>query len=420
MADRAIVVGAGMVGLLAAYALRRRGLDVTIVEKGEAGMACSFGNAGFICPSLSDPLPAPGLVRRSLGWMLQRESPLYIRPGALPHTLGWLLSFWGHCNARDHERGLEAMLALSRRTLALYDALAADGVAFEMHSHGLMFAFLDEDALKTELRELRKVEAFDFPAPEILSREAALAAEPSLSDRVVGGILLPVERHVEPHSLSQGLLNRLKEMGVEVHEHAPVQAFQREGRAVRAVRAGGERFAGDIFVLAAGAWTAGLASLLGARLPIQAGKGYSITFTQPSLAFRHALYFAGTKAVLSPYADAVRIAGTMEFSGLDTRLDPARLRGLRAAVRRHLRADLGGATETAWTGMRPMTPDGLPAIGQLSPFENVFVSTGHGTNGIFMAPASGELLADLALMGGGDVDAAAFAPDRFAQGRHPG
>ena len=410
---RAVVVGAGMVGLHAAYALRRRGLEVTVVDKGEAGMACSFGNAGLVCPSLSAPLPAPGLVGRSLRWMLQRDSPLYIKPGALPETLGWLLAFWRHCNAQDYSQGLLAMLGLNQRTLSLYDMLTADGVEFEMHRQGLLFAFTREGDLVSELDELREVAQFGLPAPQVLAHAEVLAEEPNLSDRVVGGILLPAERHVEPHSLSRGMVRWLAARGVDLRQQSEVQAFEHKGDAVVAVQTASGRIEGDLFVLAAGVWTRRLAAMLGSHLPIQAGKGYSLSLSSPNLQFRHALYLAGTKVVLSPYEDTVRLAGTMEFSGMNARLDTVRLDGLRSAARNYLREELRGATESAWTGMRPMTPDGLPIIGRLPRYRNVFVSTGHGANGIFMSPTSGELLADLAVDGESAIDPTPFDPVRF-------
>ena len=413
MAERVVVVGAGMVGLMAAYSLRRRGFDVTLLDAGEAGRGCSFGNAGFICPSLCAPLPAPGLASQSLRWMFERQSPLYIRPSALPKLLPWLLAFWRHCNHRDYAAGFEAMLDLNRTTLTLYDRLASDGVAFEMHEQGLLFVFLDARRLASELRELEDAaRALGLPAPVALDRDRALAAEPALSDRVVGALLAPAERHVEPRSLSLGLRSRLLDMGVDLLERTPVTGFERHGDAVSAARCCGTAIAGDAFVLAAGVFTGPLAAWLGVRLPLTAGKGYSVTVSGANLSFAHAIYLAGTKAVLSPFEGAVRIAGTMELSGVNDVLDPLRVAGLRAAVGRHLRTELCGAKEEAWTGMRPLTPDGLPVIGRLAPLANVFACTGHGANGIFMAPASAELLADWLT---GEVSAQAAAP--FDPGR---
>jgi D-amino-acid dehydrogenase len=410
---RAVVIGAGLVGLLAAYHLRRQGLDVTVVERGDPGMACSFGNAGWICPSLSAPLPAPGLPLRTMRWMLSRQSPVYISPGVAPSLFGWLRAFWRSCTAERNEAGLAAMLALNQRTLALFDELAADGIDMEMHTRGVLFCFLGERELAAEYEDLERIGRYGFPAPHLLTGDEARGAEPSLAPRVTGGILLAHERHVEPLSLSRGIARRLIRDGVELRAHTGAVGFERSRDAVQAVRTDDGRIAGDIFVLAAGVWSGALAQQLGIRLPIQAGKGYSLTFPRLRTGVRHALYFGDTKVVLSQYDAALRIAGTMEFSGHNEYLDPARIRSLRAAAQRYLAAELPAGDGVAWTGMRPMTPDGLPAIGRLPGLRNAFVSTGHATNGVFMAPSSGEALAQLAVHGEAGVDMAPFDPGRF-------
>lgn len=411
---QAVVVGGGIIGLMAAYALHKRGLEVTVLERGEAGMACSYGNAGFICPSLSSPLPAPGLVGQSLRWMLQASSPLHIRPASALRLSPWLIDFWRHCNQEDFDRGYDAMLALNRRTMALWDALAADGVRHEGYREGLLFAFTDEHALRCELKELQQVTAYGMPEPRVLDRAQVHKEEPNLAERVVGGILLPGEGHVEPSSLSLGLLAKLWDMGVHVREHVEVQGFERRTGDVRAVLTDQGPVPCDLVVLAAGVWTKSLAVLVGGRLPLEAGKGYSITYRESNLTFRRPIYFAGTKAVLTPFDGTVRIAGTLEFSGENLRIIRRRVAALRAAVHLHLREELRGAGEVVWTGMRPMLPDGLPAIGRIGKVGNVFVSTGHAANGIFMAPTSAELLADLVVDGGSAIDARPFAPERFA------
>lgn len=171
----------------------------------------------------------------------------------------------------------------------------------------------------------------------------------------------------------------------------------------------------DLVAIAAGALSGRLTGELGVRLPLQAGKGYSVTYPGLDAGIRHALYLGETKTVVSQYDGALRVAGTMEFSGLNQRLSPARVRGLRAAARRYLRDPLPEEGQ-AWVGRRPMLPDGLPAIGRLPGLENAFVSTGHATNGVFMAPASGLALAQLSVRGAADVDLAPFDPGRF-QGR---
>ena len=414
LAKQAVVIGAGMIGLMTAYYLRGNGLDVTVVDAGEPGMGCSFGNAGFICPSLSAPLPGPGLVLHSLLWALRGDSPLYIKPQALPRLLPWLLRFWGHCNESEQDAGLAAMLAFNLRTVELFDRLRADGVAFEMHEEGLLVAFLDEQGLEREFRELRKIERHGFPAPQRLDRDAAQALESNLSDRVVGGVLLPAERHVQPRSLSLGLMRHLEQVGVEFRANTRVDGLDLRDGKIAAATAQRERIGGDFFLLTAGVCTRQLAAMANVRLPLEAGKGYSVTLPAMGEPFRHALYFGDTKVVLSQYRDEVRIAGTMEFSGYNTTLDAKRVHGLRKAAARYLRA-LPDERGRAWTGMRPMTPDGLPVIGRLPGVTNAFVSTGHSMNGVFMAPVSGEALAELILDGKTRADIGAFDPRRFVR-----
>src|SRR3990172_3142869 len=146
-----VVIGAGVIGLSCAYQLGKRGERVTVLVRGEPGGACSSGNLGWIVPSLSEPIPAPGLAWKSLKWMLHRDSPLYIDPWFLLTHGAWLWRFWRHCNPEDHRRGLEAVAALNRHTLDLYDALRSDGVQFEMHRAGLLFLFLSSATLEQSL-----------------------------------------------------------------------------------------------------------------------------------------------------------------------------------------------------------------------------------------------------------------------------
>ncbi len=307
------------------------------------------------------------------------------------------------------------MLALNLRTVELYDRLRADGVEFEMHDDGLLVAFLDEQGLQSEFAELRKVERYGFPAPQRLGRDAVRTLEPSLADQVVGGMLLPAERHVQPRSLSLGLMRHLERAGVEFRSHTSVDGFDLRNGKIAAATAQRERIGGDLFVLTAGVWTRRLAAMVHVPLPLEAGKGYSLMLPATGEPFRHALYFGDTKVVLSQYRDELRIAGTMEFSGYNATLDTRRVQGLRKAAARYLRAELPDERGQAWTGMRPMTPDGLPVIGRLPGVENAFVSTGHSMNGVFMAPVSGEALAELILDGKTRADIGAFDPRRFVR-----
>ena len=186
---RVVVVGAGVIGLCCAYALRRRGLEVVVLDGGSPGGGASLGNGGWICPSLSGPIPAPGLIATSLRWLARPDSPFSIRPRLDPRFLRWLWAFRGRCNARDYRRGLEAVAGLNERTMELFDAMAADGVAFEMHRQGLLFLFRTPAAARAERRDLLRLERHGQAPARWLDPAALRAEEPGVSDAVIGGLL---------------------------------------------------------------------------------------------------------------------------------------------------------------------------------------------------------------------------------------
>ena len=407
------IIGGGMIGLSIGYQLSKQGAAVQVIDAGDPGMACSFGNLGWICPSLSDPVPAPGVVRTSLRWLLHADGPLYIRPGAVPHLLPWLVQFWRHCSPREYAHGQAALMALSRSSLGLFDALALDGVDCELHRQGLLLAFADRQEMQSRWEELKSVADFGYPAAQALTQAEILDLEPALSTRVLGGVMLPGEYHVRADTLSRALAQRIIDRGGTISARTAVVDVESRGGSVRSVTTPSGRIQADHYVLAAGAWSAALARKVGYHLPVTAGKGYSVTIKAPRTRFQHPLYFGETRAGLSPYADSVRIGGTMELSGINARLDPTRIAAVRRAVRRYLADDLEGESETEWVGLRPMTADGLPVLGRVPQHDNFFVATGHAMEGISLSQVTGALMAGLITGGSTDLDLAPFSPARF-------
>jgi D-amino-acid dehydrogenase len=408
-----VVVGAGVIGLCCAYSLRKRGLDVVVVDGGEPGHAASHGNGGWICPSLSGPVPAPDVRRSSLHWLLQPDSPLYVKVRPDLQFLRWLWAFWRKCNERDYLRGLDAIARLNARTMELFDAMAADGVDFEMHEQGLLLLFRDDAMARKEARDLAWMERYGYPPARWLRGPELRTEEPVVSDAVVAGLLAPAERHVRPESLVRGLVRRLEEGGVAVQSGAAVRGFTRSNGRVSGVQTAKCRLPASYVVLAAGVWTAPLAALVGVRLPLEAGKGYSVTMASGSIAITRPLYCAEARVGLSPYQGAVRVLGTMELSGVNTTLNRRRIAALKAAPRGYLRDWRVAHVQEEWTGLRPLTPDGLPVIGPAPAAENVVIATGHAMLGITLGPATGEAVADIV---GGQTDVDLLAPfraDRF-------
>ena len=443
------IVGGGAIGLCTAYYLKKLGAEPVIIESSTLGSGCSLGNAGWVFPSKSTPLAKPGLTLQSLQWMLRRDSPLHIKPSTLLALAPWLMRFRSHCNHADQKRGIAALAALNAVTMERYDELAADGVQFEYSDSGLLMAFRDlEEAAETrksvELAAAAK--AASGSASGSASGAASGAASGSTSETASGaesgkasggsnchqldeaelyeyepllcpgfrvGLFLDEGRHVRPETLMAGLESSLRASGVEIHEGVRATGFRSEGQRVTAVATSEGDLEVDAVVLAAGAHSGSLSRMIGCPIPLIAGKGYSVTIEQPANQLRQALLLGGVLIGLSPYKGALRFAGTLELSGVNNRMDMARIRSIRRQVSRALdipEAEEGGR---AWMGMRPLVPDSLPVIGKLPSRKNAYINTGHQMSGITLAPSSGWALAGLMLEGKAGVELEAFAADRF-------
>jgi D-amino-acid dehydrogenase len=411
------VIGAGVIGLMCAYELSRQGERVLVIDRGEPGMACSWGNAGWIVPSLSGPICAPGVVRASLASMVRRDSPLYIKPRMDLELARWLWGFWRRCNVRDYRAGLAAVGALNRATMPLYDALERV-VDFEMHRAGLLLVFLGEAAMEHAVADLEQMRPYGYALPTVLDQRAVRDLEPGLSRDVIGGVLIEQERHVRPDGLTTGLVAHLRRAGVDLRPNTAVTGFRRSGPAVAAVDTDRGRVEAERFLVAAGAWSGTLLRQAGFPLPIQAAKGYSVTVEgAPGASTALPLYLGEAKVACTPFRGAFRMGGTLELSGLDSRLDARRVRGIRRGVERYLPGRVPGQGGIEWVGARPVAPDGLPVIGRIPEYDNLYVATGHGMLGVTLAPATALAISELIRLGCASVDLTAFDPARFARGR---
>lgn len=405
---RAVVIGGGVIGLASAYSLRKRDYEVTIVDAQAPGAGASEGNAGWITPSLSMPVPSP-VVAQSLRWMLRSDSPLYIKPTLDVHRIAWLVRLLRHCNTAAYERGFEATAQLNERTFELFDELEGEGVEFEMHHAGLLFCFLEASNAEHVLEDLSRVAGLGY-APESLSAGEVAEREAHLAPDVKAGIYLQQERQVRPETLVTGYVKRLLDEGVDIRVASPIHGFELAGGSVVGARNGEGVIEGDEFVIAAGAHSGLLARDLGVRVPIEAGKGYSLHFEPPPVELEHALYLYESRVGATPLDGAVRFAGTMEFSGINTRMSQPRVAAIGAAARRYVRDWPADAQGQAWVGMRPLMPDGLPAIGRIA--GNVTMASGHSMLGVTLAPVTGDAVAELICGRASDV-LRPFDPLRF-------
>ena len=420
---KAVVIGGGISGLCCAYYLRRRDVEVTIVERAHVGArtASSWGNGGWIAPAQAGPLPEPGLTIYGLRALVRTDSALYFRPSYLPRLTPWLLRFWTYCNERDYDRGTAALAALGKPCFDLVDGMVADGIRFDLWKLGMVCATSKKEDAQKVLRSLEGMRRYGYDLPDdVLGEDEIHELEPSLNDRVKAGFHLAEQWNVKADTLVDGLATRLRAMGVEFLEGAEVIEFDRSDTVVRSVRTGAGEVGGDHFVLAAGSWTTPLAARLGVKIPMEPGKGYSFLLT-PKQMPKHGILFADIHAGVTPLGDRVRIGGTMEFSGYDLTIDERRISNLFELARGYIDLEKPDYEEP-WAGLRPMTVDGLPILDWAQPYRNAYLATGYSMLGMTISPPASEAMAEMIVTGSRPDVFEPFRVDRFPRAivRRPG
>jgi len=400
-----VVVGGGVVGLCTAYYLARAGRGVEIVERRAIGSGASRGNAGWVCLSHSAPVPAPGVLRYALKSLGRPDSPLYLRPLPDPAFARWLWRFWRSSTPASFRRGYAAVAELNRDTFQLFDGLRDAGIDTTLTRPGMVHAFLSAAGARHHLAVQREMAEGRYPLPDdIATGPQARLLDGALSSRVRAGYLVEGEGVVDPEAFARALGAALTAEGVKIHENADATGFRHEGGRIAALRTAQGEIPCSAVVVAAGTRSTALLGELGQPLPLQAGKGYSFSVDLDP-APRHTLYFGERRTVASPIGATTRIAGTMELSGNNNRLDWRRVVAVARASRHYLGPwfddpdDLVTLIRDPWVGGRPFLPDGLPVIDRVPGHPNAYAATGHGMLGVTLGPVTGHHLADYLVTG---------------------
>ncbi|MBN1342477.1 MAG: FAD-dependent oxidoreductase [Phycisphaerae bacterium] len=412
--DEILVIGGGVIGVCSAYYLAEAGCPVRLIEKGEICSGASWGNAGFVCPSHSVPMPAPGVLLQAIKWMSDPKSPFYIKPRLDPTLLSWLLRFASACTQTCVDRAMPVLHDLGRASLELHERLAEGlGATFGFRRNGLLMLYGQADAFHSGAQVARRLSEMGVRT-EILRPRDLHDRLGDLRCAAVGGVNYPDDGHLDPGEFVQAVARAACDRGAVVQSSAEVLGWETSGRTVTKVRTTRGDFQPRQIVLAAGAWCPSLAQVLDIKLPIQAAKGYSVSFRRPRNCPDVPMLLGETRVAVTPLADTLRLGGTLELAGMDLSVNRPRVDAILEAAK----SFLPGLEETelleVWRGLRPCTPDGLPIIGRCEAFENLIVASGHGTLGVSLGPITGKLVSQIALGQTPTLDTAPLRPDRFS------
>ncbi len=395
-----LVLGSGVIGTTMAYYLARDGHQVTVVDRQPGpAMETSFANAGEVSPGYSAPWAGPGVPLKAIKWMLMHHSPLVIKPMLDPAMWRWGLSMLRNCTAARYHVNKARMVRLAEYSRDCLKQLRADtGIAYDARSQGTLQLFRTQQQLDGVGKDVDILKEFNVPY-QVLEGDAYLEYEPALAlvkEKFVGALRLPGDETGDCFKFTQGLAAMAEGMGAQFRFGVNIHGLDHAGGHITGVRTDAGTITADKVILALGSYSPLLLKPLGIDIPVYPVKGFSITvpITNAAMAPESTIMDESHKVAVTRLGDRIRVGGTAQLSGYDLQLDEARRDTLEFVV-----SDLfpqGGDVAQAefWTGLRPMTPDGTPIIGETR-FDNLYLSTGHGTLGWTMAAGTGRVMADL-------------------------
>jgi D-amino-acid dehydrogenase len=375
-----------------------------------------MGNAGMVVPSHVVPLAAPGMAQMGLKMMFNPQSPFYIEPRIDLELFGWAWRFYRAANASHVARSAPLLRDLHLASRSCYEELAAaPGGDFGLVKKGLLMLCKTERALAEEGSAAERASRLGIPA-QVLDARATAALEPGVEMEIAGAVYYPKDCHLNPAGFLSFLAQQLRLAGAQFHYETEVAGWRAAEGRIEAVRTSRGELTADEYVLCGGSWSPEIVRELKLRIPIQAGKGYSVTLARPRQRPQICSIFVEARLAVTPMDGGLRFGGTMEIAGLDTSINDARVRGIVNSVPRYYPQfkveDF--ANVPAWVGLRPCSPDGLPYLGRSGRFRNLSIATGHAMMGLSLGPITGKLMADILSDQTPSIDIGLLSPDRYA------
>jgi D-amino-acid dehydrogenase len=415
---RVLVLGAGVIGIATAYFLNRAGHEVVVVDRQPgAGLETSFANGGQISASHAMPWSSPSAPFLMLKWLGRDDAPLLWRLRADPSQWLWGLRFLANCTPGRSTANMEKNLALALHSRALLRDIRKEAdIRYDERTQGILQIFRNAIQFDAAAKDAERMSRLGC-AETVLDRDGCLALEPALrdtGDAIVGGVHAPDDESGDAHIFTRELARVVAERGVEFRYDVSIIGFDAAGATIDRVITNQGEMTADVYVMALGSYSQLLLRPLGIDPHIFPTKGYSVTVPTEGRngAPTVSITDVDHKIVYSRLGDRMRVAGTAEFAGFDSTLTEDRARVVLAQAQRQF-PNAGDFTKAKfWTGLRPLTPDGVPVLGRTR-YGNLYLNTGHGTLGWTLAAGSGQVVADL--IGGKTpvLDMSRYGVDRF-------
>ncbi|APW64726.1 hypothetical protein LPB137_02130 [Poseidonibacter parvus] len=399
MKNEIAIIGGGISGICSAYYLHKSGHKVTVFDANEIGTQCSSGNAGLIVPSHFETLSNPGILKKGFKWMLNPNSPFFLKPSLDLELITWLFKFNTFCTKKHVENNKHFLRDINLYSLSLYkDLLEDNNIDFDLKQSGLLMLCKEEKTLKEEELIVNEAISLGLDA-KVLNKDELKILEPNASFDVLGATYFKDDSKIQPYDFIMAMKKYLEKNGVKFFENCLIDDIKTNKNNITSIiDQSSVAHSFDQYVFTSGIFTSKLAKKIDLNLPMEGGKGFSfISYKNEALNFSTPMILAEEKVAITPYDDYVRFGGTMMLGVNDLKINDRRINNIRKSANKYINGlDLKqNDMKDQWAGLRPCSPDGIPYIGRSEKFSNVIIATGHAMMGVSLGPATGCIIRDL-------------------------
>ena len=412
--ETVLIVGSGIVGIACAHYLMNAGFDVTVIDQSTVANACSSGNLGYICPSHVLPLTEPGAIGTAIKSLFDRDAPFRVKPRLSPAFCNWMWQFARRCNRRKMLEAAFHLKAILDSSMSEYRQIVSErSIDCEWKDSGLLHVLETESGMR-DFAEKDKLlgDQFDVLAQRIDGADLPMF-DPAIKPGLAGAFYYEGDAYARPDLLNADWVRYLRKSGVTFIENCKFHTLEKARGRVNCLQTSGGTLTADRFVFAAGAWSALLSTQLDCLIPVEPGKGYSVTMERPRICPKYPMLFPEHNVGVTPFERGFRLGSMMEFTGFDTSIPHRRTRQLQESAMPYLVEPYTDEIHETWYGWRPMTWDSLPIIGNVPRLDNAYLATGHNMLGLSLAAATGKLIAEIIQEKPTHIDSTAFSPERF-------